>query len=84
MTFIAENASMPVSDPYFGIPIYRDRWLAEQRVAFMVSRPNSFAIITGITDGGGLSKPRPWLRYWSRYTLGEKERQRDRKFKVAK
>lgn len=50
---------------------------AEQRAALAARNASAFTIITGIVDG--MDTPRPWLRYWSQYTLGEKERQRDRR-----
>lgn len=40
--------------------------------------PRSMFRLVGITDTGPLS-PRPWMRLFSRFTVGERERQRDRR-----
>lgn len=67
---------MTLADPYFGVGIVKSRFLAESRMAFVVASPRAHVIVSA--DTYDAIKPRPWLRFHSRYTLGEKERQRDR------
>ena len=57
---------------------FRTRFLTEARLAFSVFRPTAHVKLTGITDDGPLE---PWMRLLSRYTVGERERRRERKIR---
>lgn len=54
-------------------------FLAQQRAAFFALRPTSFMVITGITDGGGPPRGFNIGRLHSRYALGAREADRDRR-----